>query len=309
MAQPAMQNLAMECQKNHIEVMVYGRPWLADVLPFLNLGQNAHYVSTSPEMHPTDSVVLFPNSLGAAWRAYRTGFGQRIGFQGQWRNILLTHGFKPRLNMAHEHHREYFLDLVTQMGIPTPQRDVQLKAREEDIHAGHALMQRHGLDPEHTLCIAPGAQYGNAKRYPAEQYNQVLQHLSAQGWQCITLGMQEERDICNQCLSSLSGTHWNSAGETSLTEALQLVASCRLLLCNDSGLMHVAAGLQQPVVAMFGATNPERTYPSGNRVHLLYQPADCSPCLKRDCHIPGHPCMANISPNIVISACESMLNP
>jgi len=99
----------------------------------------------------------------------------------------------------------------------------------------------------------------------------------------------------------------NMAGVTSLSEALQLISACRLMLCNDSGLMHIAAGLGKPTVTPFGATDPARTSASGPRVRVLYQPADCSPCLRRECSVPGHPCMANITAQMLTDACLTML--
>lgn len=72
--------------------------------------------------------------------------------------------------------------------------------------------------------------------------------------------------------------------------------------------MHVAAGLGRPTVVPFGATDPARTSPGGPHVRILYKPADCSPCLERECRVPGHPCMANITPAMLTRACLSMLD-
>jgi heptosyltransferase-2 len=119
--------------------------------------------------------------------------------------------------------------------------------------------------------------------------------------------MSEESAIGDSCLVDCSAPSWNSCGHTSLTQALQLLSICKLLLCNDSGLMHVAAGMGRPVVAMFGATAPGRTAPSGDDVHLLYHPAACSPCLQRECTVAGHLCMQNITPAEITEHCLAVL--
>jgi len=123
----------------------------------------------------------------------------------------------------------------------------------------------------------------------------------------LVIGTQAERGTGAQITSRCTGPTWNAAGETSLRQALQLLTASRILLSNDSGLMHIAAGMQKPTVAIFGATDPARTAPSGSRVRLLYHPANCSPCLKRECLVPGQPCMVNVLPENVRDACFEML--
>jgi len=211
------------------------------------------------------------------------------------------------LNMQHEHHRDYFLDLVEQANIPIKTRQVSLKASQDDLNAGAVQLKEHGIDPERAICIAPGAQFGAAKRYPSQSYAYILKWLSEAGWQPVILGTQAERDIGEACLQKTMGKYWNASGTTSLRQALQLVACSRLTLCNDSGLMHVSAGLGRPTVGIFGATDPSRTAPSGGHVSLLYKPAICSPCLKRECSVSGHPCMVNILPEMVRDECLEQL--
>lgn len=303
MAQPAMRAVAEALPHSHITL--YGRPWLADLLPFLGLGEHAAFRQQIPAH--SDAAILFRNSLHAAWDTFRAGTDKRIGFRGQWRSLLLKPAITPKLDMKIEHHREYFLDLVEQIGIPVANREVSLQTPDAEVEAGRKLMQQHGLDPEKTICVAPGAQFGGAKRYPAQSYRHALGLLAGDGWHVLALGTPQERDIAEQCMENVQTPHWNASGETSLRQALQIIATSRLLLCNDSGLMHVAAGMGRPVVAMFGATSPERTAPSGEHVTLLYEPADCSPCLQRECSVPGQPCMGNILPEMVYEACRSAI--
>jgi lipopolysaccharide heptosyltransferase II len=301
MAQPAMRAIALQHQ--HDQLLIHGRPWLRDLLPYLNLGQ----ASFAAEIPAADRAYLFPNSFGSAWRAWRAGCSERIGFKGQWRWPLLTQALSRRLNLRHQHHRLYYLDIPTQLGIPAAEREVKLTCPAGDREAGIELMTAHGLNPEKAICVAPGAQFGGAKRYPAKSYARILSMLAEEGWQPVVLGIESERGIGEQVLTNVDGPTWNAAGQTSLREALQLTSACRLMLCNDSGFMHVAAGMEIPTVAMFGATDPARTSPSGPRVRLLYVPADCSPCLQRECTVAGQPCMANILPEAVCNACLALL--
>ncbi|MDQ6974987.1 MAG: lipopolysaccharide heptosyltransferase II [Mariprofundaceae bacterium] len=303
MAQPAMHAIAQHQQGSPLKLT--GKAWLADLIPFLNLGHVEYHPSCRVGAH---EVFIFRNSFSAAWQAFAARIPRRHGFSHDCRGILLRPSYRPNLNMAYDHHRQYFLDLVRQAGIDAPQDSpVHLHAEQHEIDAGHDLMRQHGLVPERVLCVAPGAQFGGAKRYPDLGYRAVLKTLGQAGWQPIVLGMREDAGIGDSCLMACTSLAWNACGETSLRQALQLLAGCRLLLCNDSGLMHVAAGLDRPVVAVFGATAPTRTAPSGGNIQLLYTPAPCSPCLQRECNVAGHPCMANVSTEAVIRACCNML--
>jgi heptosyltransferase-2 len=302
MAQPAIHAIS-----NHFPdqpISLFGQPWLEDLIPFLNL----NHASYEPKLKKHNHIFLFRNSFHAAWQAYRSGSTKRYGFKHECRSPLLTHAYQPTLNMKYEHHRDYFLDLVAQAGIPITERDVKLSIHNDDLQQGYSLLKTHNINPERAICIAPGAQFGGAKRYPQQSYAYVLKWLSEQGWQPVILGTPSERNIGDECLQYVKATAWNAAGKTSLKQALQLIASSKLTLCNDSGLMHVSAGLGKPTVGIFGATEPSRTAPSGTDVSLLYKPAICSPCLKRECNTSGQPCMGNILPEYVLQACLDKLN-
>ncbi len=304
MAQPALRACALACPD--AELRIYGRPWLKDLLPFLNLGAHVHYDDDFRQA--ADAVVVFPNSFRSAWQAFRSRTPIRIGFKKEARNFLLSHAYAPQVDVMSQHHRGYFLDLVQQAGMATPEQEVCLLCPDADVAAGKTLMQTHGLQPERVICVAPGAHFGGAKRYPSASYRAVLGWLSEAGWQIVVLGTGNEREVGDACLQSVAqDMAWNAAGETSMQQALQLVSACRLMLCNDSGLMHIAAGMGRPTVGIFGATLPERTAPSGEQVTVLYEPAVCSPCLQRECSTPGQPCMGNILPERVLAACLAWL--
>jgi len=302
MAQPAMAAL-YEHLRPHV-VSFTGQPWLADLLPFMGMAGARFHPHIPPD---ADLAVLFPNSFRAAWQVWRAGIPARAGFAGQWRGPLLTTALHPNVDMKTGHHRHYYLDFAEQLGAVISESEVRLSVPETEVAAGKDIIMTHGLDVERAICIAPGAQFGGAKRYPAKNYARILAVLASRGWQPVLLGSTAERGICTSCTRGMSGPFWNAAGETSLRQALQVIAASHMLLCNDSGLMHAAAGMGKPVVAIFGATDPERTAPSGPKARWLYRPAACSPCLRRECNVTDQPCMANIRPEMIIEACEEAL--
>ena len=306
MAQPALRSIAKHYP--HAEIQVFGRSWLADLLPFLNL-EHQGVTFASELAKKSDKIFLFPNSLRSALQAFSSRGKHRIGFRREGRGVLLTHPYTSNVDLMHEHHRGYYLDLLKQYGVPTPFEQVQLATPDAEQESAWAQLKAEGINPDKYICVAPGAQFGGAKRYPAAYYASVLASLSEQGWDMVLLGTPAEQGIAKECMQSVRGKVWDATGKTSLRQALQLVSSCRLMLCNDSGLMHVAAGMGRATVCMFGATDPARTSPSGEKLRVLYQPARCSPCLQRECDVLGHPCMANIMPEMVYQACLDLLEP
>lgn len=296
MAQPAMR--AFHDGLRARRVSICGRPWLADVLPYLDLA-NTRYEADFPRN--ADICVMFPNSFRAAWNALKSGAKQRIGYRTQGRTLLLTDAFPPRIDVARDHHRLYYNDLAISNNLSVTRPEVRLACPPDAVEQGREQMQKLGLDAAKTICIAPGAQFGGAKRYPAVQWREALRLLVANDFHFIALGTAAERGIAAEALADCGRQGVNLAGETTLAECLRLLSASRGLLCNDSGLMHVAAGLGKPIVAVFGATDPRRTSPSGplitnNNSGIIFHPAACSPCLRRECTVQGQPCMRNVSP-------------
>jgi heptosyltransferase-2 len=302
MAQPAMVAIARHYHTSNISIC--GKSWLQDLLPYLGIS-HAQYLSDIPK---ADIGFIFSNSFRSALQCWQAGVSERIAYSGQWRRALLTRALPQHISMKHEHHRNFYLDMAKQLNINVASSEVHLLAPDGEEEAGRRIMRVHGLEPDRVICIAPGAQFGAAKCYPAQSYALVVQNLAKAGWQPLILGMQEDRGVGDEILKEIHTPHQNIAGTTSLSEALQLISACRLMLCNDSGLMHIAAGLGKPTVTPFGATDPARTSPSGTQVHVLYQPADCSPCLQRECTVPDHPCMTNITAQMLTDACLAMLD-
>jgi len=305
MAQPAMAAICAHHMRHcgTERISLCGRPWLNDLLPYLALPAST-YKESIPK---ADAAFLFPGSFRAALQCRLAGIRRLTGYSGQWRKLLLNKALPHQISLKHEHHRNFYLDIARQCDIEIHRTDVCLSMPEIAIASAHARMKQSGLNPRKVVCIAPGAQFGAAKCYPASAFNIIVRQLAESGWQPVILGMPEDYDVGQIILHGVSAPCLNMAGTTSFAEALYLIAACRLMLCNDSGLMHVAAGLGIPTVTPFGATDPQRTSPSGPHVRVLYKPADCSPCLQRECTLKGHPCMTNIPPAELLEACFSML--
>ena len=119
----------------------------------------------------------------------------------------------------------------------------------------------------------------------------------------ITFGeFPNERALCESIADDLRGrgipVH-NFAGETTLTEYIELAAACRIYLTNDSGSMHIASALNVPTIAVFGATDHIGTGPTGPLARVVREQVECSPCLLRECPI-DHRCMKAVTAERVV---------
>ena len=208
---------------------------------------------------------------------------------------------------AHQIHE--YLHLAAVLGAnpePLPPR-LEITAVEIQEAEQTLLSDLRGKGQPLTLLgMNPGAQYGPAKRWPAESFAAVARAVSSRVGNCLwlALGGKSDESLCADIARLAGGGVANLAGKTSLRELMAVLRLCRVLLTNDSGPMHVAAALGTPVVVPFGSTAPELTgpgLPGDPRHSLLKSAAPCSPCFRRTCPIDLR-CMTGISPDLVIEA-------
>jgi heptosyltransferase-2 len=159
--------------------------------------------------------------------------------------------------------------------------------------------------------LNPGAEYGPAKRWPAEKFVAAANEIQKRT-NCVwaIMGGMGDQGLAEQIYSALRAPQFalNLAGKTSLRELMGLLKVCRVLLTNDTGPMHVAAALGTPVVVPFGSTSPELTgpgLPGDPRHRLLKSNALCSPCFLRQCPIDFR-CMHGISVEQVVAAVQDV---
>ena len=161
-----------------------------------------------------------------------------------------------------------------------------------------------------VLALCPGAEFGTAKQWPEEHYAAVANHYLEQGWRVMLLGSANDADTCAAVQTALSGggSCLNLAGRTSLEEVVHLLALSSLAVSNDSGLMHIAAAVGVPTVAIYGATSPSFTPPLASQARVLSEPVDCAPCFQRECPLGHHKCMRDLKPKSVLDTAAELVD-
>ena len=212
---------------------------------------------------------------------------------------------KLEIGNPQAHQLREYLHLATALGASPEPLAPQLFVTPEEIEAAK---EKFGLEKitAPIFGLNPGAEYGPAKRWPAEKFIAAAKEIQQQT-NCIWLmfGGKNDAAITSQIVSQLPSANshlLNLAGQTSLRELMALLKLCRVLLTNDTGPMHVAAALGTPVVVPFGSTSPELTGPIFSPVaKILKSDAPCSPCFLRECPIDFR-CMNDITVERVVEA-------
>ena len=164
-----------------------------------------------------------------------------------------------------------------------------------------------GLKPLQSLvALCPGAEYGPAKRWPAEYFADVASKLKARGHTPIVLGTQSDVPTGLTIEQLSNGAAINLAGKTSLDDAINLIAGSRAVITNDSGLMHVAAALGTPQLALFGSSSPAHTPPLSDAARVIYLKIECSPCFARECPLGHFKCMREMTPESVLAQFDTL---
>jgi len=255
-----------------------------------------------------DLAILLPNSLGSAVMTRLAGVPQRLGYSTDGRGWLLTQRLEDRRKERGLHQVDYYLGLLRSLGASQVDRIPRLQLKEKCIEMGLNLLSDMGIDKRELLIgVHPGAAYGETKRWFPERFGAVLGRLQKSGRRFLLLGGPGEELIAQQISAEMDHPVIDLIGRTTVAEALALIGRCSLFLSNDSGLMHVAAALNIPQVALFGSTDPQKTAPLNNRAVVIHpEHVSCTPCFKRSCP-EDLECMKAITVDEVATAAEQLL--
>jgi heptosyltransferase-2 len=327
-------------QESGDEVTVAAMPWVA---PVCEAFASAHAVITLPLQRSGlqwsarravakewsdrfDAAWVLPNSFKSALLPRLAGIPQRHGYHGESRWPLLNRRLPNPDRALRPPMVTHYLALAREFagqGLPAWAKDTsepRPELAQQDPRAPQLCMpadsvakvwQDLGLTLGEALVIAPGAEYGPAKRWPVSHLAEVITRIDRP---VVLLGSPKERDLSESIMALLhervrARVH-NLTGQTTLTQAMALVAGAHRVLSNDSGVMHMAAGLGVPQVAVFGSSSPLHTPPLNALARViwlkgedaLHPPLDCAPCFARECRYGHTRCLTEVTPQRVMQA-------
>ena len=255
------------------------------------------------------AAYVLPNTLKYALIPWLAGIPRRVGYKGEMRYGLINvmhHDDTPPRPMV-----PFYAALALPPGAPlAPVARPALRVLPEVVDEAAA---RHGVPAGRPLVVfAPGAEFGIAKRWPPRHFGALARTLvAAHPDACIALlGSPKDRATCDEVLAAAGAaapSMLNLAGATRLDEAVALIARAAAVVANDSGLLHVASGLNRPVVALYGPTDPDHAPPFSDGAVALSLRLECAPCRQRTCPLGHHRCMEEMDSALVWRALAPLL--
>jgi heptosyltransferase-2 len=249
-----------------------------------------------------DQASLLPNSFKSALIPWFAAIPKRTGWMGECRFLLLN-DIRKLDPQQYPLMVERFVALAydkknipATLDCPRPRLVVKPESLQ---HTLSSLGMTMPTRPVWAFC--PGAEYGPAKRWPPEYFGDIARSLIDEGADVWIFGSNKEAFLGDIIQSRCGNRAHNLIGKTQLAQAIDLLSCATGVISNDSGLMHVAAALDKPMVALYGSSSPTFTPPLSDKVRILNLNLSCSPCFERVCPLQHFKCMNDMLPEYVLS--------
>jgi heptosyltransferase-2 len=260
-----------------------------------------------------DLAIVLPGSIKSAIAPFVARIPKRRGYVGEMRYGLLNDARRLDKEKLPRTIDRFVALAGNDTGLaPT----VTPPVLRHDPEAARAIAAKLRLDAESrpVVALCPGAEYGPAKQWPATHFAALAAHLCDQGYATWIFGSKNDKPIAEEIVG-LATAHQRSAepknlcGTTNLLEALDLMSLSAGVVTNDSGLMHIAAAIGRPVVALYGSTTPAMTPPLAEAVRIVEHTLPCRPCFKRACPLGHLDCLNLIGAEEVSGALNKIVGP
>jgi len=308
----------------HAHISLLAKPWVIPIFEHSsNIDQIIEYdingrhkgvrgifrLARDIRTYSFDAVILFQNAIEAAIISRLANIPIRIGYNTDGRGLLLSHSVKRDVKIKTCHQTLYYLDILEKIGLYPDGNHLELSVDPLIKEAVHKIIQQYNIASDELIVgINPSATYGTAKQWFPERFAELADQIcKSYPARIIIFGGPGDIDLGRRIESMVNYPVINLSAKTSLGEAIGLIQACQLFITNDSGLMHIAAALNTPLIALFGSTNPITTGPLGKHSIVVREPVSCSPCLKVSCPLERHICMERISVENVFYQVKRML--
>lgn len=250
-------------------------------------------------------AIILPNSLKSALIPLLAGIPKRTGWLGEFRYLVLNDYRKldeNRYPLMIEQYLALGVPPYTPLTKPYPYPEFHIT---EEQQAAVLLKHKPIWRGRPILGVGAGAEFGPAKRWPEEYFAEVINKKLDEGWDVWLFGSQRDKTITDKIMTLTNNRCENIAGRSELAETIDLLSLTRAVITNDSGLMHIAAALKKPLIALYGSTSPIFTPPLSDNAIILKLDLDCQPCFQRSCPLEHFRCMKDLHPSAVIAATKN----
>ncbi|MBN1377707.1 MAG: lipopolysaccharide heptosyltransferase II [Gammaproteobacteria bacterium] len=250
-------------------------------------------------------AIVLPRSFKSALVPFWARIPVRTGFKTEMRYGLLNdlRELDPRLNQTVK--RFVALGMEREHD-PATLVCPQPRLQTSDDNAQKLLVELNLSSDKPVVGLMPGAEYGPAKQWPTEYFRKLAGQLVQHGYAIWIFGSQKEAEL-GRLIASVSPQSINNlCGRTSLVDAVDLIAQLNVAVSNDSGLMHIAAAVDVPLIAIYGSSSPTYTPPLSKKAVIEYLGLECSPCYKRQCPFGHYACLKDLSVDRIAGDIEKL---
>jgi heptosyltransferase-2 len=257
--------------------------------------------------HHYDQAIVLPSSFKSALIAFWAQIPIRTGWLGEYRFGLLN---DVRILSRSEYPLmvQQFAALGILKAEKLTERDLYYPRLVIEQERCRATLDKLSIQTDRPLlALCPGAEFGPAKRWPIGYFASLAKEMLKRGWRVLLLGSQKERELAETLMVATDNQCIDLTGKTSLTEVMDALSVARVVISNDSGLMHIAAALNRPLLVIYGSSSPTFTPPLSKQSRVAKLELACSPCFKRMCPLGHFNCMNQMTPDYMLSQLESLL--
>jgi len=261
-------------------------------------------------------AILLTNSWESALVAMLASIPKRIGYDHEYRGIVLTDAIPVPKWKADRHEVLFYLNLVGEIeeryfgtrAISNEPPDAEVMVSSQRQNDARGLLERSGASMKrHVVALGVGSTNSRAKRWPATSYASLADRLKAElEVDILLVGSEGDRAAADEVMASSKLDLIDLTGKTNVADAAAILSTIDLLISNDMGLAHIAPSTGTPTIVIFGPTDPVTTRPFSNNAEVVRIPVDCSPCMLRDCPI-DHRCMTKVSVDDILAKALSAL--
>jgi len=256
-----------------------------------------------------DRAIILTNSLKSSLIPYFARIGVRTGWLGEFRYGLIND-----IRSSKKLKKSLMVEKFAALSLCEENYSIEnLTFPELEINFANQrnFLEEFSIDySKNTMAICPGAEFGPSKRWPAEYYAEIAKFYVNEGWNVLCIGSKNDEDI-GMGIGSLNNLRSNESfinliGKTSLQDAIDILAFTEKVVTNDSGLMHIAAAVKTPLVALYGPSSPEYTPPLISKKKILRKTQGYEKVRYGSNEKGYHQSLLDIKPEEVLDALEAL---
>ncbi len=226
-----------------------------------------------------DKVYVLKRSLSSAIIARLTGAPERIGFDTEGRGVLLTKKVPYRRD---QHEVQNFLDILRADNIPVIDQQLEAWVTESESSFAETFLWQSGIAAgERIIALHPFTANPSRAWHPDNFIGLANRLQEIYPARIVIFGGKRDSSAARYLREKIKPAPIMAVGSTTLRESMALLARCSLLVCNDSGIMHLAAAMGVPLLALFGPQSPLKFGPWGEKCKVIYERFPCSPCRQK----------------------------